>query len=337
MESETRNFRHIPVLYNEVLDGLAVRPGGSYVDGTVGGGGHSAGILERSNPHGRLLGLDQDPEALAAAAERLRPFGERVTLVRANFRDLAQVAPANGFAEFDGVLLDIGVSSYQLDRAERGFSFLVDAPLDMRMDPEGPTTAADLVNNLPEEALADVIFRYGEERGSRRIARWIVERRRQRPIVTTSELAQLVVEALGGKREKIHPATRTFQALRIAVNDELRALEDGLEAATSLLRPGGRLAVISFHSLEDRIVKEYIRREASICLLPPRLEPVVCPHLTASGAGPRPCIYPSTGRDCDYTPRLRPVVKKPVEPSTAEVAANPRARSAKLRIAEKVG
>ncbi|GIV97053.1 MAG: ribosomal RNA small subunit methyltransferase H [Herpetosiphonaceae bacterium] len=337
MELETRNFCHIPVLYNEVLDGLAVRPGGSYVDGTVGGGGHSAGILERSAPDGRLLGLDQDPEALAAAAERLRPFGERVTLVRANFRDLAQVAPANGFVELDGVLLDIGVSSYQLDRAERGFSFLVDAPLDMRMDPEGPATAADLVNNLPEEELADVIFRYGEERGSRRIARRIVERRRQRPIVTTGELAQLVVEALGGKREKIHPATRTFQALRIAVNDELRALEDGLEAATSLLRPGGRLAVISFHSLEDRIVKECIRRESSICMLPPRLEPMACPHLTASGAGPRPCIYPSTGRDCDYAPRLRPVVKKPVEASAAEVAANPRARSAKLRIAEKVG
>lgn len=328
------SFAHIPVLFEATLDGLQIRSGGSYIDGTLGGGGHTAGMLERGA--GRVLGIDRDPAALEAAGERLKGYGERLTLAHGNFRAIGRLAREHGFTAVDGILLDIGVSSPQLDVAERGFSFGQDAPLDMRMDPTEGVTAADLVNTLPETELADIIYRYGEERASRRIARWIVERRQRAPIGTTTELAALVERALGGRRDaRIHPATRTFQALRIAVNDELGALEEALPASTELLAIGGRLAVITFHSLEDRIVKEYLRREAAVCLLPPRLFAEQCPHLVGRGEGPRACIYLGS-RDCDYAPHLALVTPKPVAATAEEITANPRSRSAKLRIGERI-
>jgi 16S rRNA (cytosine1402-N4)-methyltransferase len=298
-------FQHIPVLLAEVIAGLAPRPDGRYIDGTLGGGGHAAAILEATVPGGRLLGIDADPAALAAGASRLSSFGDRVTLAHGNFRDLTQLARANGFEPAAGILLDLGVSSHQLDTPERGFSFMADAPLDMRMDPTGGETAADLVDELSEGELADVIYRYGEEHGSRRIARAIVAARRAGRIATTGELAEIVARALGGRHGKIHPATRTFQALRIAVNHELESLEAALPQAVETLAPGGRLAVIAFHSLEDRIVKQYFRAE--------------------SGYGG------TTGPS-----RLRILTKKPIEAGSAEARGNPRARSAKLRIAEKL-
>ncbi|MEN9936252.1 MAG: hypothetical protein RLZZ387_2831 [Chloroflexota bacterium] len=292
------SFQHVPVLPAEVLSGLAPRPGGRYIDGTLGGGGHAEAVLEASAPDGRLLGLDVDPAALAAAGARLARYGERFTAARGNFREMTDLAREHGFAQADGILLDLGVSSHQLDTPERGFSFQGDAPLDMRLDPQGDTTAADLVNELPEEELADVIYQYGEERGSRRIARLIGEARRKGRIETTGELAAIVSRALGGRHGKIHPATRTFQALRIAANRELENLELVLPQAVELLAEGGRLAVISFHSLEDRIVKLFFRAQAE------------------AGA-------------------LRIITKKPLEASDDEARANPRSRSAKLRVAEK--
>jgi len=292
-------YHHTPVLLAEVVAGLLPRPGGRYIDGTVGGGGHAAAILEASSPDGRLLGIDCDPAALAAAAARLAPYGDRVTLVRGSFREIGQLAATSGFAQVEGVVLDLGVSSYQLDTPERGFSFQAHAPLDMRLDPDAPVTAAHLVNNLPEQELADLIFRYGEERGSRRIARAIVEARQRKPVTTTDELAAIVTRALGGQRGRIHPATRTFQALRIAVNNELASLEAALPQIIDLLAPGGRMAIIAFHSLEDRIVKHTLRAEAQ--------------------AG-----------------RLRIITRKPVEASIEEQRANPRSRSARLRVAERV-
>ena len=326
---------HISVLYAETLAALAPQAGGRYIDGTLGWGGHSAGILEATAPDGQVLGIDQDPQALTAAQQRLATYGDRFHAARGNYRTLDSIAAQQGWHAVDGILLDIGVSSPQLDTAERGFSFQADAPLDMRMDPEGAITAADLVNDLPEDELANVIYRYGEERLSRRIAQRIVEHRRQQSITRTIQLADVVARAVGGKRGPIHPATRTFQALRIAVNDELGALEEGLAAATRILKPHGRLVVITFHSLEDRIVKEWMREESSICLLPPKIEIGACPHLLAlRQAGPRPCIYP-TGRDCDYIPRLEVLSKKPITATAEELAHNPRARSAKLRAAER--
>jgi 16S rRNA (cytosine1402-N4)-methyltransferase len=302
------------------MAGLHVRSDGVYVDGTVGAGGHAAAIMERA-PQGRLLGLDVDPEALKIAGERLRPYIEtgQVRLVQSNFERLDEMARAEGFTEADGVLLDLGVSSMQLDTAGRGFSFRAEGPLDMRLDPRSPTTAADLVNTLPENELADIIFKYGEEPASRRIARRIVEARQRKKIETTSNLEQIVYGALGGKvagrsRNPIHPATKTFQALRIAVNEELEVLERGLVAAVNVLKPGGRLAVISFHSLEDRVVKLFIRQQQKGCVCPPEYPACVC------------------GRN----PTLRAVNKKPIEASAEEARANPRSRSAKLRIAEKI-
>lgn len=297
-------FHHIPVLLNAVIAGLAVQPRGCYLDGTVGGGGHASAILAASAPDGRLLGIDADPAALAAARTHLAPFGSRVTLVHGNFCDLRALTDAAGVSSVDGVLLDLGVSSYQLDTPERGFSFQADAPLDMRLDPTETTTAAHLVNELGEVELADMIYRYGEERGSRRIARLIVEVRRKRSIDTTSDLAAIVTRALGGRHGKLHPATRTFQALRIAVNRELERLEATLPQAVELLAPGRRIAVISFHSLEDRIVKLFFRAESG---------------------------YGGTGVE-----RLRIITKKPIEADAVESRANPRARSAKLRIAERL-
>jgi 16S rRNA (cytosine1402-N4)-methyltransferase len=298
-------FKHVPVLLNEVLNGLAPHAGGRYIDGTLGGGGHAAAVLEASAPDGRLLGIDADPAALAAAGARLAAFGERATLTHGNFRDIGRLAIEQGFERVDALLLDLGVSSYQLDTPGRGFSFAADAPLDMRLDPTEGKTAADLVNGTSEGELADLIYRYGEERGSRRVARFIAEARRKRPIATTGELAELVARALGGRHGKIHPATRTFQALRIAVNRELESLEMALPQAVELLGEGGRLAIISFHSLEDRIVKLFFRAESGY------------------SGGERPA-------------RLQIITKKPIEATEQEARANSRSRSAKLRVAEKL-
>lgn len=311
---------HTPVLLRETLDGLKVADGGVYIDGTLGAGGHSEAIL-RAADGTRLLGLDVDPSALEIAGERLKAYTDagRARLVRSNFERLDEVAEAQGVAPVDGVLLDLGVSSMQLDRPERGFSFRADGPLDMRLDPNGPTTAADLVNELPEGELADLIFKYGEEPASRRIARRIVEARGKGPITTTSQLEAIVYGAVGGRtagrtRSTIHPATKTFQALRIAANRELEALETGLAAAVRVLKPGGRLAVISFHSLEDRIVKLFIRQEQKGCVCPPDY-PV--------------CM-------CGRVPTLKAINSKPIVADDEEAKRNPRSRSAKLRIAERV-
>jgi 16S rRNA (cytosine1402-N4)-methyltransferase len=298
---------HIPVLYQEVLTGLQIKPGGSYIDATVGGGGHASGILMASAPDGELLGLDADPMAVALAGERLAEFGKRVTLSQGNFADLEEIALEHGFCPVDGILLDLGLSSLQLEAAERGFSFQLDGPLDMRFDPSQTTTAADLVNDLSVEELADILSRYGEEPRSRRIARAIVA---ERPINTTGELAALV-ERTVGRRRRLHPATRTFQALRVAVNGELECLAEALPQTLRLLTSGGRLAIISFHSLEDRKVKRFFRNEARDCLCPPEVPVCTCGHRATLGI----------------------VTRKPIRPSAEEVAANPRSRSARLRIA----
>jgi 16S rRNA (cytosine1402-N4)-methyltransferase len=302
---------HIAVLSDEVLAGLRPHSRGRYIDATLGAGGHAEGILNASAPDGRLLGLDADPDAVAFAQRLLQPFGERALLREANFRHLGEVAQAAGFERVDGILLDLGLSSRQLADAGRGFSFSQDGPLDMRFSVRQDRTAADLVNLLPEAELADLLWRYGEERRSRRIARAIVE---ARPVKTTGQLAQLVTRTVGS-REKIHPATRTFQALRIAVNEELEALDAALKQVPGLLLPGGRMAVIAFHSLEDRLVKRFCQQEARDCLCPPEVPMCVCGHRA----------------------RLRVITSKPIRPTAGEVAANPRSRSARLRIAERLG
>jgi 16S rRNA (cytosine1402-N4)-methyltransferase len=301
---------HLPVLLDEVIAALRPRAGGRYIDGTLGGGGHAEAILKATGLTGQLLGLDVDPSTLQDARRRLAEFGERVQLLQTNFDRLEDLAALHTIRAVDGILLDLGLSSLQLDQPQRGFSFQVDGPLDMRLDPASKPKAADLVNNLAETALADLIYRYGEERFSRRIARAIV---RARPVNSTKELANVVARAAGGRRgQKIHPATRTFQALRIAVNDELGALERVLPQALKLLAPGGRLAVISFHSLEDRLVKQFFQREASDCICPPRQPVCTCKHKST----------------------IRIITKRPITASPSEVARNPRARSAKLRVAE---
>lgn len=322
---------HISVLFEETLAGLDVRPNGFYVDGTLGAGGHAAGILHASSPHGRLLGLDRDPSAIEISKHRLTPFGDRATLVCGSFADLQDIVRSldfgpGGSSGVDGVVLDLGVSSMQLDRAQRGFSFQQEGPLDMRFDPSALRTAADLVNELPESELADVIYNNGEEPAARAIARAIVA---ARPLYTTVELAEIVSSAVDAQRRasrrrvgrhrarnfraRQHPATRTFQAIRIAVNDELQTLEQGLEAATLALKPGGRLAVITFHSLEDRIVKRFFRRESRDCICPP--EAAVC--------------------TCGHRATIKRITGKPIRPTAAEIENNRRSRSAKLRIAEK--
>ena len=302
---------HLPVLYQRVIRYLQPHSGGRYVDGTVGAGGHARGILEASAPDGLLLGLDVDPQALELAQAYLAPFGKRVILREASYTALEEEIRALGWEGVDGILLDLGLSSMQLDRPERGFSFREDAPLDMRFSPRSPQTAADLVNTLPEADLADIIYRYGDERRSRQVARAIVA---ARPIHTTRQLAEVVARVTGSGRPGIHPATRTFQALRIAVNRELENVESVLPQAIAALLPGGRLAVISFHSLEDRIVKHYFRRESRDCICPPR-QPV--------------CT-------CGHTAQVRVLTRKPVMASAEEREQNPRARSARLRVVEKL-
>jgi 16S rRNA (cytosine1402-N4)-methyltransferase len=309
-------FRHTPVLAAEVLALLAPRAGGVYVDGTVGGGGHAALVLDASAPDGRLFGFDRDRQALRAAAERLVPYGDRVTLIHGNFAGMAAALAGYGVTAVDGLLLDLGVSSHQLDAAERGFSFQQDAPLDMRMDPSAGETAADLVNELSVAELTRIIREYGEDRWAKRIATFIAQAREDSPVTTTLQLAELVKRAIprGAWEERIHPATRTFQALRIAVNDELASAAQGVDAGVGLLKPEGRIAVISFHSLEDRIVKERFRGFSRGCICPKELPVCVCHH----------------------QPELRILTGKPVMATAEETALNPRARSARLRVAEKL-
>jgi 16S rRNA (cytosine1402-N4)-methyltransferase len=309
---------HTPVLLNETLDLLDVREGGVYIDCTTGLGGHSFAIAERMGETGRLLCLDQDREALEFARARLAPFGRRVRFVHANFRELADVAAREGFQEADGILMDLGISSFQIGEARRGFAFALEGPLDMRMDPDsGGITAGEIVNTWDETSLADLFYQLGEERQSRRIARSIVY---NRPLQTTWDLARSVEQALGGTRRQthIHPATKVFQALRLYVNGELDTLSVALPLAQSLLGSGnshgGRLAVISFHSLEDRIVKQYFRRESTQCICPPGMPECRCGHVAT----------------------LRELTRKAIRPSEAEVAGNPRSRSAVLRAVERI-
>ena len=306
---------HRPVLLTETMEFLEPARGGLFVDGTVGLGGHSEAILTSSTAT-RVIGFDRDPEALAFATQRLANFGDRFQPVHADFRDIERVLTKLSEGEPAGVLVDLGVSSLQFDSAERGFSFRHDAPLDMRMDPSGDDpTAAQLLAELPEEEIARIIFEYGEERRSRRIAKWIVEKREQgEPISTTKQLADLVARAVGGKRTKLHPATQTFQALRIAVNHELEGLGSFVKQSVDLLQVNGRFVAISFHSLEDRIIKQELRRLAGRCQCPPRI-PV--------------CV-------CGARKRVEILTKRPVSPSEKEVRDNPRARSAKLRACRKL-
>jgi 16S rRNA (cytosine1402-N4)-methyltransferase len=304
-------FHHVSVLLEEVLDLLRPAPGGRFLDGTVGGAGHAAALLEKVGSEGFLYGIDQDPAALAVAEERLARWGSNFELRQGNFAD---VLPEWNLPPLNGILLDLGVSSHQLDTAERGFSFRLEGPLDMRMGDSGPS-AADLVNTLPERELVDILFRYGEERHSRAIVRALLKRREEKPFRTTRELAEVIERMVPAhKAGGIHPATRTFQALRIAVNRELEVLEQVLPAAISKLAPGGRLAVISFHSLEDRIVKTVFRDMAKSCVCPPKL-PI--------------CV-------CGTVPTVKVITPKPREASEAEIRVNPRSRSAKLRVAERI-
>jgi 16S rRNA (cytosine1402-N4)-methyltransferase len=301
---------HTPVMLSEVLRALDVQPGGRYIDCTLGGGGHAEAILKQSSPGGQLLGIDADPSALEVARERLQYFKEATLLVNDNFVNLQSVAIKYDFFPVHGILLDLGLSSMQLSERGRGFSFQYDAPLDMRFNPKDKMSAADILNTYPEAKIAEILRNYGEENQANRIAHYIVE---TRPIESTRELAELI-EKVMGRRGKIHPATKTFQALRIAVNHELENLESTLRQALELLGYRGRLVVISYHSLEDRIVKQFMQKEARGCICPPT-QPI--------------CT-------CGHTPRLKIINKKVITASEIELRENPRARSAKLRAAEHV-
>ena len=309
-----KELGHLPVMAGEVIETLAPRPGSLQIDATLGGAGHAERALEASSPDGRLLGLDADPAAIARSSRRLARFGDRVVLRQANFEKLAEVAPAAGFGQVDGLLLDLGLSSFQLVDVERGFGFRAGGRLDMRFDTSRGRPAADLLATMDQTELTELFGRYGEEPFSGRIARTIVETRRHTPVETAEQLAALVERAVPApKARRTHPATRVFQALRIAVNDELGALEAGLAASLVLLRPGGRLVVLSYHSLEDRIVKRFIAAEQRGCVCPPEVPICVC------------------GR----SPLLRSLGKSQT-PSAEEISANPRSRSARLRAAERI-
>ena len=308
-------FHHVSVLLQECLEGLNIRPEGIYVDGTLGGAGHSSRIAQRLTT-GRLIGIDRDPVALAAAGERLKPWKDRVTLVHSNFCEIKQVLSDLQIPGVDGILLDLGVSSPQLDDGQRGFSYMADAPLDMRMNGEDALTAREVVNTRPQEELKRILYTYGEERYAPQIAAAICRRREEAPIETTLELVDIIRSAMpaAALREKQHPAKRSFQAIRIAVNDELGSVEKVMADAIPLLNPGGRLAVITFHSLEDRIVKNAMAEAAKGCTCPPNF-PV--------------CV-------CGKKPQVKLISRKPIVSGEAELAENPRARSAKLRVCEKL-
>ena len=305
-------FSHVSVLLNESIEGLNIRPDGIYVDGTAGGGGHSAAILSRLTT-GRLYMIDQDPDAIATVTERFKD-DDRVTIIRGNFGDMAELLAQEGVTAVDGVLLDIGVSSHQLDDGARGFSYHEDAPLDMRMSQSG-MSAADLINSATLDELTRILSVYGEEKFARSIARGIIAARETEPIKTTLQLSEIIKENVPQRvRRDGHPARKSFQAIRIAVNRELEVLERGLEGAFGLLSPGGRLSVISFHSLEDRVVKQFMAQKAQGCTCPKDF-PV--------------CV-------CGNSPKVKIITRKPILPSDAEIEANPRARSAKLRVCEKL-
>lgn len=317
MNTEGRiSFSHEPVLLNEVIDALAIKPDGIYLDGTAGGGGHSSAIAARLSS-GKLIALDRDPEAVAAAGARLSRHGDRARVIRSNFSEIDSVCASLGIAALDGVLLDLGVSSHQLDTPERGFSYISDAPLDMRMDTSAALCAADVVNGYPRERLEKIIFEYGEEKFASRIASKICEKRETAPIKTTGELVNVIKSAIPAaalRGAEHHPAMRTFQAIRIEVNGELDVIEPTIRKAVSLLAPGGRIAVITFHSLEDRRVKQTFAELARGCVCPPDFPVCVCGH----------------------KPEIRLVTKKPVTASPGELERNTRSHSAKLRTAEKL-
>ena len=308
-------FHHISVLLNECIDNLNITPDGIYVDGTMGGGGHSLEIAKRLTTE-RLICIDQDPNAHEAAGKRLAEYKDRITFVRDNFGNIANILDSLGIEKIDGMLLDIGVSSHQLDEAERGFSYQQDAPLDMRMNPDRPFSAYDVVNGYDEDELDRVIFTYGEERWARRIAQFIVKEREAKPIETTGELVDIIKKAVpkGARKDGPHPAKRTFQAIRIEVNGELEVLQRAIDDVAARLAVGGRLCIITFHSLEDRIVKEAFRKQENPCICPPQF-PV--------------CV-------CGKKPLGRVITRKPILPSKEELEENPRSRSAKLRVLEGV-
>ena len=310
-----KEFHHVSVLLQECIDGLNIKPDGIYVDGTLGGAGHSSQIAQRLTT-GRLIGIDRDPVALAAAGKRLEPYMDRVTLVHSNFCQMDQVLKDLGIEGVDGILMDRGVSSPQLDDGERGFAYMVDAPLDMRMNSEDALSAQIVVNTWPQEELKRILYTYGEERYAPQIAAAICRRREERPIETTLELVDIIRGAMppAALREKQHTAKRSFQAIRIAVNDELGSVEKAMEVSIPLLNPGGRLAIITFHSLEDRIVKTAMAEAAKGCTCPPQF-PV--------------CV-------CGKKPKVKLISRKPIVSSPEELEVNPRARSAKLRVCEKL-
>lgn len=305
------NRVHTPVLVEEVIEALDVHPGKRYIDCTLGGGGHSTAILSRCQPGGALLGIDADPEAISLAQHNLYDYFESSVIINDNFYNLEYICSQTGFSQADGILFDLGLSSLQLSSAERGFSFQLSGPLDMRFNPDEQLTAADIVNRMPEAKLAQLILIYGEEPQANRIAKSIVN---NRPIADTADLASIIASTIGENFGKIHPATKTFQALRIAVNRELDHLTSALEQTLNCLAPGGRIAVISYHSLEDRIVKNFMLRETRTCICPPNLPECRCHH----------------------EPRLELVSKHPITPSESEIEKNPRSRSAKLRVARKI-
>lgn len=308
-------FHHVSVLLHELVDGVYTVPDGIYVDCTLGGGGHTYALSQKVGPEALLIGVDQDEEAIRAAGERLKDVGCRLLLVRDNFSHIGEILDERGIGPVNGFLFDLGVSSHQLDEGERGFSYMHDGRLDMRMDQRNPLTAHDVVNRYSEDELEAIIRKYGEERWSRRIAQFIVEARKQKPIETTMELVRIIKAAVpaGARKDGPHPAKRTFQAIRIEVNGELRILEDTMRACVAHLAPGGRIGVITFQSLEDRIIKDTFREMAQDCICPPELPVCVCHH---------------------HREIKKPA--KPVKPSREEIEANPRARSAVLRIAEKL-
>ena len=309
-------FQHVPVLPQEILAAIDPKENGIYVDCTLGGAGHAYAILNKLAGKCRLIGIDQDQDALRYAGQRLKDYAASVTLVRDNFSHLRKILTALQIQAVDGILFDLGVSSFQLDEAPRGFSYMQDAPLDMRMDQSAGQSAADLLNTASEQELNNILWTYGEERWAKRIAAFIVAERKVKPLTTTAELVAVIKKAVpkGAREEKQHPAKRTFQAIRIAVNRELAVLEQGLADSVSSLKPGGKVCVITFHSLEDRIVKEFFKKEAKGCICPPEIPICVC------------------GKE----PTLQIMTKKPIQPSAEEVAKNPRARSAKLRVAARV-